>query len=116
MLFWVAVLATLSLSGITSNFDIFPLNFAPVLVIPMITILWVTFSGKMKHLLPLASPGSIVNLQVFRVFVELMLWAMFVDGLIPIQMSFEGRNLDVLTGLTAPLAAWLIANNKKALV
>lgn len=116
LLVWTALISILSIAGITSNFGILPFNFAPVLLVPLITILWITFSGKMKHLLPLVPRQHIVRLQVFRVFVELVLWAMVIDNLIPIQMSFEDRNLDVLTGLTAPLAAWLIGSNRKALV
>lgn len=113
---WITILSILSLNGITSNFDILPFNFLPVLAVPMVMIIWITYSGKMKHLLPLVPEKNIIHLQVFRVFVEIVLWAMFIEGMIPIQMSFEGRNLDVLTGVTAPLAAWLIASNRKALI
>lgn len=53
-----------------------------------------------------------VALQTFRLPLELILFAMFTNGLLPKQMTFEGQNLDVLTGLTAPLMAWLIATNR----
>ena len=46
-------------------------------------------------------------IQVFRVPVEVFLWCQFLDGLTPIQMTFEGRNYDVLTGITAPVFAWI---------
>lgn len=51
----------------------------------------------------------VVALQSFRVPVELILWALFLDHAIPERMTFEGRNFDVLVGLTAfPIgfAAW----------
>jgi hypothetical protein len=52
---------------------------------------------------------TVVALQTFRVAVELVLWGLFLADDLPRRMTFEGRNLDVLVGLTAlPLAflAW----------
>ena len=38
--------------------------------------------------------------------VEILLWALFATGLAPVQMSFEGWNYDVFSGLFAlPVAA-----------
>jgi hypothetical protein len=116
---WAVFLSVWGLSGIGGRFDMFPVNAAPVFLIPLVTIVIVSFSGKMTQLLHLVPRASIVHLQVFRVFVEILLWALFVRNLLPVQMTFEGRNFDVLSGLTAPLAAmflvrsrfWLIAWN-----
>jgi hypothetical protein len=46
------------------------------------------------------------------VFVEILLWALFTQNLLPEQMTFEGRNFDILVGLTAPLIAWLYQHQK----
>jgi hypothetical protein len=113
---WIIFLTVWSLAGVSARFDLFPLNFAPVLAVPMITILLVTFSGKMKVLLPLIPEKSLVNLQVFRVFVEILLWALFIQNLLPIQMTFEGRNFDILSGLTAPIAALLLIRSKPGMI
>jgi hypothetical protein len=45
-------------------------------------------------------------LQSCRVVVEVVLWLLFIGGEIPVQMTFEGLNWDILTGLTAPLVAY----------
>lgn len=37
-----------------------------------------------------------------------LLWMGFNDGFVSVQMTWEGQNLDVLTGLTAPVAAALV--------
>lgn len=113
---WAIFLSGWSLSGIAGRFDLFPLNFAPVLVIPFITIIIVTFSGKLRHLLPLVPHKSIIHLQVFRVFVEILLWALFVQHLLPEQMTFEGRNFDILSGLTAPLAAIFLVRSRVGMI
>lgn len=47
----------------------------------------------------------LVWVHVVRVPVELVLWGLLQQGAIPRGMTFEGTNFDVLTGLTAPLAA-----------
>jgi hypothetical protein len=44
--------------------------------------------------------------------VEVLLWILFIDGLLPEQMSFEGRNFDILAGLTAPIIVWFIRTEK----
>jgi hypothetical protein len=113
---WTIFLILIAASGFTSRFDLFPANAGPVLIIPLVTILIVTFSGKMKHLLQFVPETTLINLQVFRVFVEVLLWLLFVQNLLPVQMTFEGRNFDILVGITAPLAAWLFAGKKWALI
>jgi hypothetical protein len=35
--------------------------------------------------------------------VEVLLWALYASALLPIQMTFEGRNFDIITGVTAVL-------------
>lgn len=110
---WAGLLAVMSLTGFAGNFDLFPANTAPVLAIPLIGILFIVFSGKAKHLLPLVPVKNIVYLQTFRFFVEILLWLLFIQNLVPIQMTFEGRNFDILVAITAPFAAlflkkWLL--------
>jgi hypothetical protein len=57
--------------------------------------------------LPLA---ALVGYQGFRVIVELLMHRAYVDGLMPVQMSYSGRNFDIVTGITGlALGAWLAA-------
>jgi hypothetical protein len=50
----------------------------------------------------------LVGFQGFRVAVELLLHRAYTEGLMPVQMSYSGRNFDIVSGLTAlALAAWL---------
>lgn len=109
---WAAFLVVWSLSGMASRFDMFPINMAPVLIVPFIAIIVFVFSKRTLSVLSSLPTKSIVQLQVFRVFVELLLWALFVENLLPVQMTFEGRNWDILSGLTAPLAALFLSKSK----
>lgn len=70
----------------------------------------------MKILLGYLSLRSLTQLQVFRVFVEVLLWLLFVQSLLPKQMTFEGRNWDILSGLTAFLAARFLLTSKRWMI
>ena len=102
----------LSLSGFLNDFSTFPPKFIIVLVVPLVTIIWAIRTKTTREILQHTPPESIIRLQSFRVFVEILLWMLFIANLAPIQMTFEGRNFDVLSGLTAPLIAFLVARKK----
>ncbi len=112
---WALLILGVSLTGFFEDFTAFPPRIMIVLGVPLVTIVLVVFSKPVKELLPLIPPRSIIRLQVFRVFVELLLWAAFVQNALPIQMTFEGRNFDILAGLFAPVVAYFLANNRTAL-
>ena len=110
---WIALVSVWSFSGLMINFEIFPLNFLPILAIPLITITWLSFfSVSTKTIVDQLGHHEIIRLQVFRVFVEILLWMLLLENLLPIQMSFEGRNFDILAGLTAPIVAYLAYHKK----
>ena len=44
--------------------------------------------------------------QSFRVVVELFLYRMWVEGVVPRMLTFDGANVDVYVGASAPLIAW----------
>ncbi len=54
------------------------------------------FGGRLAAATPL---WAAIGFQAFRVPVELMLWRLHAAGLVPEQMTFEGNNFDVVTGL-----------------
>ena len=112
---WTIFISALGMAGFFRDFSTFPPKIMVVLIIPMVTILIISFSKTTKELLPFIPAKSIVGLQVFRVFVEILLWLLFIQNIAPVQMSFEGRNFDVLTGLSAPFVAYILSNNRTAL-
>lgn len=112
MVAWLAVVSIWSLSGLMTDFSVFPFNFAPVLFIPLIVVIVSLFSKKLGIILQNIPQQNLVRLQLFRFPVELLLWALFAAQALPEQMTFEGRNFDILAGVTAPIIAWLIARNK----
>ena len=112
MVLWAALVSVWSMSGRMADFSMFPLNVLPILIIPLITILVITFSKTFREMLIHVPAQNLVRLQSFRFFVEILLWALFIQNQLPVQMTFEGRNFDVLSGLSAPIVAYLISRQK----
>lgn len=51
---------------------------------------------------------GLIGLQSFRLVVEIQLYFLAKAGLISTLLTFEGRNYDILIGLSAPFAAWYV--------
>lgn len=51
-------------------------------------------------------------LHSVRLPVEIVLFGLFTNKMIPELMTFEGRNYDILMGITAPIIAWLFIKQK----
>lgn len=106
---WLAVQAGLAMAGFyQTNLYVLPPRLAlgallPALVI-LLTILLTTRGRCWMARLPLA---DLTAISVVRVGVELGLYYLAVGRLVPEIMTFEGRNFDVLAGLTAPGVALL---------
>ena len=112
---WAAFILGVSATGFFEDFSAFPPRIMIVLGIPLVTTILVVLSKPVKELLPHIPARSLIRLQVFRVFVELLLWAAFLANVLPVQMTFEGRNFDILAGLCAPLVAYFLANSRRVL-
>ncbi|WP_162426515.1 hypothetical protein [Pontibacter pudoricolor] len=104
---WLAIVSMLALAGITRDFSGTPPKFFIIILIPLVAILVLTFHPKFREFIKHVPFSWLMYIQVFRIPVEIFLWWQFLDGLTPVQMTFEGRNLDVLTGITAPIFAWI---------
>jgi hypothetical protein len=109
---WTIVVSALSLRGVLSDFTVLPPRFAIVVLVPLITIIFVVRTETVKILLQHTDPAAIIVLQSFRIAVEVLLWLLFIQNLAPVQMTFEGRNFDVLSGLTALPVAWLASRKQ----
>ena len=104
---WLAVTFGLAAAGVLSFTSRPP---TMLLLLAGIIALAVTIGTSRLGLriatgVPLA---ALVGLQGFRLPLELMLHQAYVEGLMPIQMSFSGFNFDILTGISAILVALVL--------
>ncbi len=109
LLIWIAFVSGGSISGKMGDFTMFPFNLMPVLIIPLIATILLTFSKTFGEIIMHVPQENLIRLQSFRIFVEILLWALFIENLAPVQMTFEGRNFDILSGLTALLLAYWVS-------
>jgi hypothetical protein len=98
---WLVLLGILATRGFFSDFSRLP----PRLIIPLLTPLPVVLlfmrSKTGKQFLQSIRPQRVIYLQSLRILVEITLWLGVRNGSLPVQMSFEGRNFDILAGLLA---------------
>lgn len=98
---WMVLLGVLSANGFFADFSRLPPRIPLALLAPLPVVLAIAFSGAGTALLRRIPPQLFILLQSFRVIVEITLWLCVVDKALPIQMSLEGRNFDILSGLLA---------------
>ena len=104
---WLCLQAALSVAGFYVSPDSFPPRIAAFGVLPTLITIIVTFStASGRRFVDSLSLFEITCVHTVRVFVELILWWLFLQGAVPELMTFEGRNLDILAGLTAPFVAY----------
>ncbi|MBI5361934.1 MAG: hypothetical protein HZA53_02065 [Planctomycetes bacterium] len=65
-----------------------------------------------RRVLGVFSVRSIAAFQAFRLPVELLLWELAREGLVPVRMTFEGSNPEWVTLVTLPLVLWLTRSGR----
>jgi len=103
---WLALTGMLADHGFFDDFQSMPPRLLLALGPPLLTLLALTFSRRIAPLLAALPPAWPVAAQTFRIPVEIVLWRLAVAGVIPELLSFHGRNVDILVGLTAPVVAY----------
>ena len=79
---------------------------------PLIFAIVLLTSKKFAAVIKLIPQHWLILIQSFRILMELILWMLFLENIIPQQMTFEGRNFDILVGLTALVAGYLAYRKK----
>ena len=109
---WTVLLSILSYNGFIADFSKLPPRPALTVLIPLPFIIWFAFSETGTKLLRSVPPHWLVYMQSFRIAVELLLLIAFLNNRIPVQMTFEGRNFDIATGVLALPVGYLLAAKK----
>jgi hypothetical protein len=98
---WLVLLAVLAYRGFFLDFTAMPPRVALALVFPLVVGLLLLPTHGTRHYLAVTPPAWLVYTQSFRVVMELILFALAAQGRVPTLITFEGRNVDILVGLTA---------------
>ena len=104
--FWTIFQAILALNGFYQN-PSFPPRLVLFGVLPAILLIFSYFIFFRQVFIEKLPLKVLTLLSVIRFPVELVLLWLFQGGLVPESMTFEGRNFDILSGLTAPIIYYL---------
>lgn len=117
LLVTIVVPALLAASGQLTRYNSAPPTALVPVMVATLTTFVVAFSpigGRIAARAPLA---GLIGYQAFRIAVELILHRLYTTGVIPVQMTYAGRNFDILSGLSATvLGLWLLRAPVPAIV
>ncbi len=108
---WLFIQGILSYNGFYLNFKTFPPRFGLAILPPLITIILLLI--KSRSFIGRLSIETLTYLHTVRIPVELVLYWLFLSKQVPKLMTFEGRNFDIIAGITAPFIGYLCFTKEK---
>ncbi|MEW5855402.1 MAG: hypothetical protein AB2A00_41900 [Myxococcota bacterium] len=106
LLAWLTFVTMLGQLGFFEDFSSVPPRFLVAVVPPYVVMAVVLLLPRTPVALQRVPAAWLVGFQTFRVGVEMVLWLLYREGRVPTLMTFHGRNLDIIVGLTAPLVVY----------
>jgi hypothetical protein len=105
---WFIYVGLLGYFGVVKNTAMRPPGIAFVVVPVLVFLIFFIVRSSASARVALAFPlWIILGTQCFRIGVELFIHQLWIAGLVPKMLTFEGANVDIYVGASAPLIAWL---------
>lgn len=107
LIIWTIFQGLMGISGFYFNLNSFPPRFL-LLITPAILLIIILFNtNKGQAFIDQLSIEKLTLLHIIRIPVEIVLLWLFLQKKVPQLMTFEGRNFDILAGITAPIVCYL---------
>ncbi|WP_462250860.1 hypothetical protein [Ekhidna sp.] len=101
---WIFFISVQTFNGYFTNLSGIPR--LPLMVgITVLTIIILFIWPRTRSILMNMPITTLHYIHIVRVPVEMVLWWLAVSRAIPMDMTFEGGNLDIISGISAPFAA-----------
>lgn len=100
---WLLLQWLIGSTGFYLDTALMPPRFLLVILPPLLTIALLFATKKGRRWIDNLDPKTLTLLHTVRIPVELILWGLAAYHTVPQLMTFEGRNFDILSGITAPL-------------
>jgi hypothetical protein len=100
---WALLQTVLGLSGFYSDSSELTSRFPLLVAFPVIFLASLFLTLKGRAFIDSLDLRALTIFHIIRIPVEITLLLLFLGKTIPEAMTFEGRNFDILSGLTAPL-------------
>ena len=112
MVGWLVATGLAGWLGLVRDFQRLPPPMFVLLLVAVLLTVTTALSRVGSRLVAEAGIAWLVGVEAFRIAVEIFLdWGHRVN-LVPVQMTFEGRNWDIVTGVSAAAIAWLAAKRQ----
>ncbi|WP_439556624.1 hypothetical protein [Dyadobacter sp.] len=102
LLSWIALQSCVSASGFYHHTDsTFP-RLLIMVVPPVILVTWLFLARSGKALLDRMDLHLLTVIHVVRAPTEVVMYWLFICRVVPAELTFQGGNLDIIAGMTAP--------------
>ncbi|MCB0589212.1 MAG: hypothetical protein KDD06_28250 [Phaeodactylibacter sp.] len=105
--FWLAILALLGYMGFFYEPETSFLRLSLAFALPFALIIILLFSRFFSLTLRVLPIRWLAYFQACRIFTELFFWMGMKGGFVPVQLTFEWLNYDIVVGITALMAGFV---------
>lgn len=112
VLSWILIQSLISSTGFYLNERTVPPRFPLLVLPPLLLIISLFVSKRGRKFIGELNMKALTFFHIIRIPVEIVLFWLFLYKTIPELMTFEGRNFDILSGITA-LFVWYFGFVKK---
>ena len=113
LLVWLMFTLIIGISGVLSDFTSMPPKLLLIILPPFVFIMLIMLSKQFHDLCKPLGNFWFIYPQSFRILMEFILWLLYRYKIIPIQMTWEGYNFEIIIGLTAPIVAYYCFTKKQ---
>lgn len=114
LLSWMAAHAMLAFKGFYLDSNIFPPRFMFTIIPPIIVIIILFSTRKGRIWIDGLNIKWLTWIHIVRIPVELVLYLISLHQLVPTLMTFEGRNYDILSGISTPFIYYFTLRNNRS--
>jgi hypothetical protein len=100
---WLIVQSAVATTGFFIKEDTIPPRFLLLILPPLAAIVFVFLTARGEAFIDRFDIGKLTYLHTIRIAIEMTLFGLFLNKTMPQLMTFEGRNFDLISGLTAPV-------------
>lgn len=112
---WSIIQSILAYSGVYQNTEVMPPLIMVFGILPTIVFMLIAFfTKKGKAFINQVNIETLTYFHSIRIPVEIILSVLFHYGVMSELATFEGTNFDILSGLSAPIIAYMCFKNRNA--
>jgi len=100
---WIAIQGLVGYTGFYTQTQSIPPRFLLLVMPTFLCIIALFATKKGRQYIDQLDASKLTIMHTVRIPVELVLFGLFTYKMVPELMTFEGRNFDILSGITAPI-------------